>query len=268
MLWHSLFIDSTSWTRVLEPLAAQRRLVLIDGPGHGRSASATRDLSLDACADAACEVLDALGIEGALDWVGNAWGGHVGILFAARRPERCRSLITIGTPVPALPPSVRRQVRPMVAVYRWTGPVKPLTTVVVTALLGRDAAQRDPEAVRAIASAFRGAPRRRMSRALRAMMLQRPDLSDRLAEIAAPALMVTAADDDEVTPAACQAAAASLRHGTCVVVPGHGRVSPLFMSAPALAGVITRFWSDPTAAAAAAGATPLVTGASGGRSHR
>ena len=37
LLWHSLFIDSTSWQRVESDLAKDRRLVLIDGPGHGSS---------------------------------------------------------------------------------------------------------------------------------------------------------------------------------------------------------------------------------------
>jgi pimeloyl-ACP methyl ester carboxylesterase len=33
--------------------------------------------------------------------VGNAWGGHVGIVFAAAHPDRCRSLIAVGAPVHA-----------------------------------------------------------------------------------------------------------------------------------------------------------------------
>jgi pimeloyl-ACP methyl ester carboxylesterase len=46
-----------------------------------------------------------IALDEAVDWVGNAWGGHVGILFAAVNPNRCRSLVTIGTPVHALPPA-------------------------------------------------------------------------------------------------------------------------------------------------------------------
>ena len=33
VLWHSLFIDERSWERVEEDLSAERRLVLITGPG-------------------------------------------------------------------------------------------------------------------------------------------------------------------------------------------------------------------------------------------
>ena len=37
VLWHSLFVDSATWNRVRVPLAAERRLILIDGPNHGGS---------------------------------------------------------------------------------------------------------------------------------------------------------------------------------------------------------------------------------------
>lgn len=100
VLWHSLFVDSTSWDRVRDRLAADRRLILIDGACHGRSTPTTRRFTSHDCASAATEVLDALAVEDSVDWVGNAWGGHVGLLFAAARSARCRSVITIGTPAP------------------------------------------------------------------------------------------------------------------------------------------------------------------------
>lgn len=37
VLWHSLFVDDRSWHRVEDELAAERRLILVTGPGHGRS---------------------------------------------------------------------------------------------------------------------------------------------------------------------------------------------------------------------------------------
>ena len=35
LLWHSLFVDSTTWDRLRPRLATDRRLVLVDGPNHG-----------------------------------------------------------------------------------------------------------------------------------------------------------------------------------------------------------------------------------------
>jgi hypothetical protein len=37
VLWHSLFVDDSTWNRVEEDLARARRLVIITGPGHGAS---------------------------------------------------------------------------------------------------------------------------------------------------------------------------------------------------------------------------------------
>ncbi len=102
VLWHSLFADSTTWIRVREPLASVRRLVLIDGPAHGPNPPAPRRFTLGDCAGAAADVLDHLHIGEPVDWLGNAWGGHVGIVFAAARPGRCRTLTAIGAPVHAL----------------------------------------------------------------------------------------------------------------------------------------------------------------------
>src|SRR5450755_1192407 len=102
VLWHSLFVDSRSWYRVEPALARQRTLVLIDGPSHGGSEAARRLFTLTDCADAAAEVLGQLAVTAPVDWVGSAWGGHVGMVFAARQPQRTRSLTALASPARAL----------------------------------------------------------------------------------------------------------------------------------------------------------------------
>jgi pimeloyl-ACP methyl ester carboxylesterase len=121
VLWHSLFVDSTTWGRVRQPLAAARRLVLIDGPAHGVNPPVLHRFTLDDCVGAAADVLDHLGIDEPVDWLGNAWGGHVGILFAAALPGRCRTLSAIGAPVHALSSAERRQIVLLSSLYRITG---------------------------------------------------------------------------------------------------------------------------------------------------
>ena len=68
VLWHSLFVDSRSWSRLHGLLREDRRLVLIDGPGHGKSGSPSADFDLDDCAEAATDVLDAVGVQKPVDW--------------------------------------------------------------------------------------------------------------------------------------------------------------------------------------------------------
>src|SRR5258708_39181927 len=100
--WPSLFVDSATWARVAQPLAATRRLVLIDGPAHGGNPPVPHRFTLDDCVGTAADVLDHFAIDQPVDWLGNAWGGHVGILFAAAHPGRSRPLTAVGAPVHAL----------------------------------------------------------------------------------------------------------------------------------------------------------------------
>ena len=246
VLWHSLFVDSTTWNLLVAPLAAEHRLVIIDGPNHGASAPARRPFTLDDCAGAAADVLDHLGITEPADWLGNAWGGHVGILFAAAHPDRCRSLIALGAPVQPLSDADRRRIRLLRWLYRIAGP-GPVINPLVDALLGPKARAGDPEAAAIIAGAFRRAQRRGMFDAIGWLSLRRRDLTPELGRLRVPTLLTTNPDDPEWDTAAASAAAARLRDGALAILPGCGRVGPLLQAAPAVAGLVTAFWRDPHA---------------------
>jgi pimeloyl-ACP methyl ester carboxylesterase len=250
VLWHSLFVDSTTWARVRGPLTAARRLLLIDGPGHGRNPPVSRRFTLDDCAGAAADVLDHFRIGEPADWAGNAMGGHVGIPFAAAYPGRCRSLATIGCPVHALTPPERRKIALLLRVYQLTGPLPPLVSILTDALLGPRARAADPEAAALVGAAFRRASRRGMSGAIQSVSLHRPDLAPLLAKISAPTLICAADDDPTWTPSSAAAAARLLPHGAAVTVPGSGHIAPLFEGAPAITDLLTTFWADPTAVVA------------------
>jgi pimeloyl-ACP methyl ester carboxylesterase len=241
VLWHSLFVDSTSWQRVQDELAGHRRLVLIDGPGHGQSLAVGRRYTVEDCAGAAGDVLDALGVPGPVDWLGSAWGGHVGIPFAAGSPERCRSLVAVSSPVHALSAAERRQITAGRAAYRLLGPVRPLVGTIAAALLGPDP---EPAAVDLVRAGFRRANRRGMSEAIRCISLDRPDLGPVLARVQAPTLFVAVEGDPMWTPEQARAAAANLPHATTLVLPGRGHLSPLFDGAAELAAEVTAFWQQ------------------------
>ncbi len=241
VLWHSLFVDSATWDRVLPLLGEHRRLILIDGPSHGRSAATRRRFTLQDCADATGDILDHLGVHTPVDWVGNAWGGHVGIVFAAGKSERCRSLITIGTPVRALNPAERRRIVPLVVLYRILGPVRLLVKGVEDALLGAEPPSTDAQV---ISFALRGADRRGMYAAMRSVMLQRPDLTSVLAPLVTPTLIVAAEQDALWQPTEARSAAGHFPHRAFGTVPGAGHVAPLLQHAPALAELVSDFWQD------------------------
>ena len=244
LLWHSLFVDSTTWARVEPGLANHHRLILVDGPCHGPNPRARGPLTPNDCVGVAVDVLDHFGVAEPVDWLGNAWGGHVGILFAAAHPDRCRSLVTIGTPVHALTRADRWQTRLLADVYRITGP-GPLANWLVKAHLGAKARTDDPEGFAIVGDAFRRADRRGLYDATRWFSINRRDLTPVLDRLGTPTLLATNHHDPLWTVADTRAAAGHLQRGGLVILPGAGHIGPLLQAAPAVVEVVTGFWRDP-----------------------
>ena len=220
-------MDERSWDRLLPTLTQDRRLVIINGPGHGASGDPGRRYSNHDCVTAAGQVLDRLAIGGAVDWVGNAWGGHVGLRFAADRPAQCRSLITLGTPVAALSRSERRRTYPLLVVHGVLGPIELVLSGVTEVLLSAHTRAHDPEAVELVRDSLRHANRRMLRNAVMSISLRREDLTDLLPEISAPTLLITGSDHSGFTPAQAEAAAHLIRNGRTAVVPDAAYLVPL-----------------------------------------
>ena len=243
VLWPSLFMDERSWDRLLPTLTKDRRLVIINGPGHGASGDPGRRYSNHDCVTAAGQVLDRLAIGSAVDWVGNAWGGHVGLRFAADRPGRCRSLITLGTPVAALSRGERRRTYPLLVVHGVLGPIDLVLSGVTEVLLSTHTRAHDPEAVELVRDSLRHANRRMLRNAVMSISLRREDLTDVLPEISAPTFVITGSDHSGFTPAQAEAAARLIRNGRTAVVPDAAYLVPL--EAPALTSTLIReFWAQ------------------------
>jgi pimeloyl-ACP methyl ester carboxylesterase len=227
VLWHSLFVDERSWHRVEEELARDRRLVIITGPGHGASSDPGHRYSLDDCAAAAAKVLAALEIRGPVDWVGNAWGGHVGVVYAATWPDRCRTLATFGTPIQSYGRSAQLQFRVLLAVYRIVGMVGFLSGGICEALLSPRTRSNDPEAVALVLDCLRTMERRALANAMVSISLGRPDLPPRLAAIRCPTVFVTGSDHSEWTLDQAEAKSRLLADGSVAVVPDTAYLTPL-----------------------------------------
>lgn len=242
LLWHSLFVDERSWNGMLPRLAGRRRLVVVTGPGHGASTDPGRRYTLDECAEAALQVLDALSISEPVDWVGNAWGGHVGLLFAAERPERCRSVVAFGSPIAALNPGERRRTRLLLGLYRLLGPSPTIVDGTTAVLLSPRTIERDADAVALVHDCLRRADRRMLRNAIMSISIRRPDLTGTLARVKQPALIVTGTDHHGFTPAQAQEAVAMLARGELAVLPDTAYLAPL--EAPgASADLVLALWA-------------------------
>jgi pimeloyl-ACP methyl ester carboxylesterase len=171
VLWHSLYVDGRSMLPVAEALASDREVIVPDGPGHGRSPAAGRRYTLDDCALAACDLLDALGMP-VVDWVGNAWGGHIGVVLARRSPERVRSLVTMCAPLHPVTGKDRARATFLLWVYRLFGPIDTIARPIEKTLVlsGNEAATNHVREV------FAAQERGGMAEAIASVMLGRPSL--------------------------------------------------------------------------------------------
>ena len=248
VLWHSLFVDERSWKRVAAELAQDRLLILITAPGHGESGDPHRRYDLLQCARAAEEVLDALDVAEPVDWVGNAWGGHVGVRFAAAYPRRIRSLVTIGTPVQALSAAERVQTRLLLLVHRLLGPTNFMVDAVVDTLLAAPTRANDPEAVALVRRSFVEADPGRLRNAVASISLHREDLDGLLPGITVPTLMITGEQHRGWTPAQGAAAITTMLDGHVAVVADAAYLVPLEQPA-AVVGLVRDFWASARAEA-------------------
>ena len=246
VLWHSLFVDSRSWRPLVDALARDRTVYTIDGPSHGKSDPVRRDFTFEECVAAAEQALDRLGLTDPVDWVGNAWGGHIGIRLATAERSRLRTLTTIGTPVQGFTLGEKlTKGWPLVELYRFAGPTRFILKQLSDSLLGAEAVAAEPDQAATIMASFRDADRKGMLHAMRSMMLHRSGIEDLLADVKVPTLVVSVRDDvmgwqpDEARK-------------TCAVIPdcrvqevaGAGHISPLLIDRNRTLHLVSAFWSE------------------------
>jgi 3-oxoadipate enol-lactonase len=104
LMLHGNAESSASWYAWVPTLARRYRVVRPDMRGFGASTLMPRDFpwTLDLVIDDYCRLMDALGVE-RVHLVAAKIGGTIARAFAARRPERVRTLTVAGTPTPLRP---------------------------------------------------------------------------------------------------------------------------------------------------------------------
>jgi pimeloyl-ACP methyl ester carboxylesterase len=252
VLWHSMFTDSRSWDRVVDDLREKRTLVLVDGWSFGASADLDRvaDKFIDRCVHGAAAVVAQVQDElaaGPVDWLGSAWGGHVGLQLAAARPELVRSLITVSTPVRAASPSMRRQVRMLLPVYRAIGMRGPVRQGLLDGMLTDLTRRTDPQAIDALVAPMSKGNRAAIARTVHSGILNRTDLAWAAARVSCPTLMIATDDRGEWSPSECAQTAAAMKDARAVVLT-RSRALPSLECPAELAALVTDFWAGHAAA--------------------
>jgi pimeloyl-ACP methyl ester carboxylesterase len=94
VLLHGLNNSSLSWSRVAPLLAVDRRVLMLDLPGHGQSDRPDASYELDWYAHIVARWLDAIEVEQA-DVVGHSFGGGIAQMLLLECPNRVRRLVLV-----------------------------------------------------------------------------------------------------------------------------------------------------------------------------
>lgn len=211
VLVHGAAGSRLDWAPEMRRLPGERVLAL-DLPGHGKSTAPGRD-TIDAYAQDVVKLLDALAIDRAII-VGHSMGGAVAQQIALDWPERAAGLVLLGTgsKLPVDPTLPERVVAEPDAALDW----------LVEWAWHPSAA---PEMKTQGRQMFAAAPRAVVRDDYRAC--QAFDARDRLAEIAAPTLVIGAEDDCMVPLKFSRTLAERIPGARLVTIAGAGHMFPL-----------------------------------------
>ncbi|MEQ6330754.1 alpha/beta fold hydrolase [Ectopseudomonas chengduensis] len=91
VLLHGFAADKDNWLRFSRHLTKDYRVIALDLPGFGDSDLPPGSYDVGTQAERLADILDAMGVQQA-HLLGNSMGGHIAAIFAARYPDRVRSL--------------------------------------------------------------------------------------------------------------------------------------------------------------------------------
>ena len=93
VLLHGGLASTETFAAVAPAFAADRRVVLVDLQGHGRTADVDRPFSVESMADDVAGLIKHLG--GSADVLGYSLGGEVALRLAIQHPEKIRNLVLV-----------------------------------------------------------------------------------------------------------------------------------------------------------------------------
>lgn len=200
VLWHSFLCDGGMWDGQLADLSALGRVIVFDGPGHGKSEPAPK-FSLDDNTRALVDALDELA-PGPVVMAGLSWGGMLAMRLALIHPQRVRAMVLVDTNAAAEEAGKQLKYRAMLALYRRAGVPRMLVDKQVAPIMfGRRTVRERPELVERFFLDVNGYSRPGVLTAARAIFW-RDDIVPLLGRIETPTL-VLCGEEDRATPVAC-----------------------------------------------------------------
>jgi 3-oxoadipate enol-lactonase len=228
LLWPSLFNDHRMWRYQITPLrAAGWRTLALDPPGHGQSKGLRRDFTMDECAAAALQVLDALNVHTPVVVLGTSWGGMIAPRIALRAPDRVRGIVLFNTTAE----SATLFDRAKNTLLTWMLAIGLLDKVVdgmiVSLNFSPETRRLKPELGAELRSNFRSWNRRGVIHTVRSVLVDRDSTLHALRNVTAPALVVSGKEDTILPSSHSRRIAERLPKARHVEVAGAAHLVPL-----------------------------------------
>ncbi len=223
VFWHSLLCDGGMWQAQIAALSPRYRCIVIDGPGHGRSAPLLRGFTLNDCVDAMVSVMDRVGTTKPIV-CGLSWGGMVAMRLAVAHPGRVRGLALLATSARAERGWKKPGYMALAGIARTVGASPQLCKLIEPLFFAGDTRRHRPEVVAEFSRRLSCMDRASVGYACDAVIFDREDFSPSLGRIRVRTLVMVG-DEDRATPVIEAEHIARLIPGARLVrVPGAGHL--------------------------------------------
>lgn len=215
VLGSALGTTTEMWNPELEALERSHRIVRFDHRGHGASPTPRQPWEVADLGGDVLALLDSLGLA-RVSYAGVSLGGMVGMWLAANAPERIDRLAIVCSSAHLPPPETWAQ---RAADVSAAGSVGAVSAAVLERWFTPAYAQAQPEVMRWLDAMLRTCPPQGYAGCCG--VIERLDLREQLALIAAPTLVIAAAEDPSTPPEHSQLIADAIA-GARLEVLAHG----------------------------------------------
>jgi 3-oxoadipate enol-lactonase len=214
------------WKHQIEPISALGRVVVFDGPGHGKS-EVPPPFSLEDNADALTDAFGELQIDKAI-FIGLSWGGMIGMRLALQHPQRVRALALLDTNAEAEEHLRRVKYRAFISFGRRFGIPKLLADAQLAPIYFAEATRaRQPELIERWVRTVNGYSRDGTARASLAVVVHRKDILSRIGSIRVPTLVLCGREDRAAEPVHSERIMGAIPGAKLVLIDGAAHVSAL-----------------------------------------
>jgi 3-oxoadipate enol-lactonase len=213
VLAHGFLMDRSMFEPQIQALAGEHRLVTWDQRGFGQTEFDSQPFSYWDSADDCLALLDHLRLDRAVIG-GMSQGGFIALRAALKAPERVRALILMGTQAGLEDPANVPVYQGMLDDWVTNGPQDELAAIVADIIIAK------PDENERWIAKWKARPKELIREPGRTL-LERDDVTDRLGEIEAPALVIHGTEDTAIPMERAKALADGLAGAAEVVkVPG------------------------------------------------